>query len=186
MWAWGGSGRAVAVRAAAFGMDVVAFDPTPETDFEKRHGVKRIGLDELLETSDIVSLHAPLVPATRGLIRAETLGQMKRGAWLINTARGGLVVEADLLESLRSGHIAGAGLDVLNQEPPDPANPLLRMSQVIVSPHVGGIDTLAMAEMVRMAAQSIVDLSQGRMPAEGCLVNPAIQPGWRWEQALEA
>src|SRR5262249_35000426 len=141
-------GRAVATRALAFGMRVVAFDPiAADTDFEDRHGIRRLSLDDLLAAADVLSLHSPLTPGTRGLINRATLARMRPGSYLINTARGGLVVESDLVESLTSGHLAGAGLDVLNAEPPEPGNPLLQLPNVVLSPHMGGLDVKSMADM---------------------------------------
>src|SRR5262249_23588249 len=146
-------GRAVATRALAFGMQVVAFDPVAAgDDFETRHGIRRLGLDELFAAADVVSLHTPLTDQTRGLINRTTLARMRPGSYLINTARGGLVVEADLAESLKSGHLAGAGLDVLNREPPEPGNPLVGLPGVVLSPHMGGIDVKSMSDMAVLAA----------------------------------
>lgn len=171
-------GRAVATRALAFGMRVVAYDPVADSDFEARHGVVRCSFDELLAESDVVSLHMPLTPETRGLINRRTLAMMRPGSYLINTSRGGLVVEADLAESLASGHLAGAGLDVLNAEPPEPGNPLLALPSVVLSPHMGGIDTKSMADMAELAAKCVIMLSQGDWPA-GCVVNAELADGWR-------
>ncbi len=172
-------GRAVTTRALAFGMRVIAFDPIPDLEFDARHGVTRMSISEVLSTADVVSLHLPLIPQTQGLINRETLALMRPGAILLNTARGGLVVESDLYESLVSGHLAGAGLDVLNSEPPEPGNPLVGLANVIVSPHLGGIDTKGMADMAEMASGCIAALKQGRWPV-GCVVNDEIKPGWSW------
>jgi D-3-phosphoglycerate dehydrogenase len=172
-------GRAVASRALAFEMRVVACDPLPPGPLEAGLAIERVSLDELLAGSDIVSLHLPLTEQTRGLINRETLARMKPGALLINTARGGLVVERDLRDALVSGHLAGAGLDVLNQEPPEPGNPLLGLPNVLFSPHIGGIDTKGMADMAELAARCVIDLHEGRWPAE-CVVNTELAPGWRW------
>jgi phosphoglycerate dehydrogenase-like enzyme len=173
-------GRAMATRALAFGMRVVAFDPiAADTDFETRHGIDRLSLDELLAASDIVSLHSPLTNETRGMINRTTLTRMRPGSYLINTARGGLVVEADLAESLNSGHLAGAGLDVLNSEPPEPGNPLLGLSNVILCPHMGGLDLKSMADMAELAARCVTSLYQGKWPA-GCVVNNELEAGWTW------
>lgn len=173
-------GRAVAARAAAFEMGLLACDPLPPSGFDTTLGIGRVPLDELLARSDVVSLHLPLTDETRGLIDRETLARMKPSALLLNTARGGLVVEPDLYEALASGRIAGAGLDVLAQEPPDPADPLLTLPNVVFSPHIGGIDTRGMADMATLAARCVVDLYQGRWPAD-CLVNPEVGAGgWRW------
>jgi phosphoglycerate dehydrogenase-like enzyme len=172
-------GRAVATRAIAFEMEVIAFDPVADDAFDRQHGVKRVGLEELLAESDIVSLHLPLTAETRGLINRETLARMKPGSYLINTSRGGLVVESDLRDSLISGHLAGAGLDVLNSEPPEPGNPLLGLPNVVLSPHLGGIDTKAMADMADLAASCIVSLYRGTWP-DGCVVNDGLKAGWSW------
>ena len=173
-------GRAMATRAQAFGMRVVAFDPlAADAAFEARHGIERLSLDDLLGTADMVSLHSPLTPETRGLINRATLAKMRPGSYLINTARGGLVNESALAESLASGHLAGAGLDVLNAEPPEPGNPLLSLPNVVFSPHMGGVDLKSMADMAEMAARCIVSLHEGTWPAE-CVVNKELEPGWRW------
>jgi phosphoglycerate dehydrogenase-like enzyme len=127
----------------------------------------------------VVSLHTPLTEATRGLINRQTLARMRPGSYLINTARGGLVVEADLHEALASGHLAGAGLDVLDPEPPSLDNPLLRLPNLVVSPHLGGIDVKSMNDMADMAAQTVIDLHRGRWPAE-CIVNGELREGWGW------
>lgn len=172
-------GRAVTTRAIAFGMPVVAFDPLPDPEFDAKHGVTRLPLADLLAASDVVSLHLPLGPETKGLINRTTLAQMRPGSILLNTARGGLVVEADLFEALTSGHLAGAGLDVLNREPAEPGNPLLTLPNVVLSPHMGGIDTKSMADMADMAADCIAVLKAGRWP-NGCVVNDQLRDGWSW------
>ncbi len=172
-------GKTVALRGLDFGMPVIAYDTIPEGDFEAKHGIRRVDLDTLLAESDVVSLHLPLMPETRGLFHKETFARMKRGALLVNTARGGLVVEDDLRESLLSGQLAGAGLDVLQHEPPDSDDPLLGLPNVIISPHIAGIDTKAMADMATLAAQTIVDLFEGRWPDE-CVVNRELRDGWNW------
>jgi D-3-phosphoglycerate dehydrogenase / 2-oxoglutarate reductase len=133
----------------------------------------------LLTASGVVSLHLPLTDATRGMVNAEFLARMRPGSFLINTSRGGLVVEADLCAALRSGHIAGAGLDVLNREPPEPDNPLLGMPNVVLSPHIGGTDTQSMSDMAELAAQTIVDLYRNHW-RQDCVVNDELRDGWRW------
>jgi D-3-phosphoglycerate dehydrogenase / 2-oxoglutarate reductase len=104
---------------------------------------------------------------------------MRPGAYLINTSRGGLVVETDLRDALTSGHLAGAGLDVLNREPPEPGNPLLGLPNVLLSPHIAGTDTQSMREMAELAATTIVELNQNRWPGD-CVVNAELRDGWRW------
>jgi len=172
-------GQAVAVRARAFGMTVAAFDPLVDPEFDLRHQIRRLSLEALLAEADVISLHAPLNESTRGLVDREFLASMKPGSWLINTARGGLVVETDLRDSLVSGHLAGAGLDVLNHEPPEPGNPLLGLPNVVLSPHIAGTDLQSMSDMAELAARTIVDLYNHRWPA-GCVVNSDVQQAWRW------
>jgi phosphoglycerate dehydrogenase-like enzyme len=172
-------GRAVALRALAFRIRVVAFDTFINSEFDQRHGIERLPLDELLATSDFVSLHLPLTDATRGMVNHEFLTKMRPGAYLINTSRGGLVVEADLREALIRGHLSGAGLDVLNREPPESGNPLLGLPDVVLSPHIAGTDTESMREMAEMAATTVVSLYHNRWP-DDCVVNSELHEGWRW------
>ncbi len=131
-------GQQVAVRAAAFEMSIQYFD------IARVEGYRYCSLEDLLRTSDIVTIHCPLTSATRGLLDRTRIALMKPGAVLINTARGEIVDETALVEALVAGRLAGAGLDVFEKEPPDPANPLLHMDQVIVTPHIstGTLDSL--------------------------------------------
>jgi phosphoglycerate dehydrogenase-like enzyme len=172
-------GRAVALRALAFRMRVVAFDTVIDAEFDKRHGIERMSLDDLLATSDVVSLHLPLTDATRGMVNRDFLAKMCPGSYFINTSRGGLAVEADLRDALVSGRLAGAGLDVLNHEPPEPGNPLLGLANVILSPHIAGTDTQSMHDMANLAARTIVELHQNRWPKD-CVVNSELCDGWHW------
>jgi phosphoglycerate dehydrogenase-like enzyme len=172
-------GRAVAMRAVGFGMKVVAFDRRGNAEFERQYGIRRVSFDELLAESDVVSVHLPQSEATRGVFNRRAFARMRPGAIFINSARGGVVVEADLAESLASGHLAGAGLDVMEFEPPRPDNPLLALPNVVLSPHVGGVDTMALDDMAEQAAQCVIDLYRGRWP-EGCIVNDELRQGWCW------
>ena len=172
-------GRAMVPRAIAFGMRVVAFDEVADPEFDRRYGIARRSLDSLLAESDVVSLHLPLTETTRDLINPERLARMKRGSILINTARGGLVDEEALTNALTAGHLAGAGLDVFKAEPPPSGHPLIALPNVVSSPHIGGVDVLAMAHMAEMAARSIIALKEGRWPGE-CVVNPEVGPDWTW------
>jgi phosphoglycerate dehydrogenase-like enzyme len=175
----GRCGRAVARRALAFGMRVVAFSRRADSDPDADPGIPRLALEDLLGESDAVSLHLPLTPATRGLFDRHAFAQMRPGAVFINTARGGLVIEADLIESLASGRLGGAGLDVLYAEPPRPDNPLLAMPNVVLSPHVAGIDATALDDMAEQAVRCVIALYQGGWP-EGCVLNEKLRPEWRW------
>lgn len=166
-------GGTLARMAAAIGMDVVAFDPyAPDGAFGET--VRReADLDRLLAESDVVSLHCPLTEATRNLIDKRRLGLMRRGAYLVNTARGEVVDEAALADALWSGHLAGAGLDSLAQEPPAPDNPLLVLPNVIVTPHVAGVTLDAKRQVSIISAQSVIDVLAGRPLAPRFLVRAA-------------
>ena len=172
-------GRAVALRALAFRMRVVAFDTFIHAEFDERHGIERLPLDELLAS---LGRGQPAPTADRSDPRhgqPRIPGEDAPGSYLINTSRGGLVVETDLRDALVSGHLAGAGLDVLNHEPPEPGNPLLGLPNVVLSPHIAGTDTQSMREMAELAATTIVELHQNRWPAD-CVVNSELRDGWRW------
>ncbi len=163
---FGRIGQAVAERAAAFGLRTIAYDTFPNRSAARRLSVALVELDELLAEADFISLHTPLTEATSGMINRHTLAKMKRGVILINTARGGLIVEEDLVEALRDGHVAGAGLDVFVQEPPAEDSPLLQFDTVVLSPHVAGIDEDALYLMAVGAAWNIIDVLAGRCRPE--------------------
>ena len=160
-------------------MRVIATELYPDREFVDEHGIELVDLDTLLGSSDYVSLHCPLNDETRGFINKTTLESMNPDGALINTARGGLVVERDLLGALKSGQIAGAGLDVFEEEPTDPKNPLYELDNVIVSAHVAGNDELSLVEMGLEAAQCIVDLHDGVWPG-GSVVNRDLEGRWSW------
>ena len=172
-------GRSLAVRALGLKMQVIATEVYPNEEFVTQHGIELVDLDTLLERADFVSIHLPLSDETSGIIDGGKLSLMKPSAFIVNTARGELIVEADLDDALRSGKIAGAGIDVFEQEPTDSKNPLFELNNVIVSPHVAGIDDVSVEDMGTEAAQSIIDLSQGRWP-EDCVVNTDLKGDWRW------
>jgi D-3-phosphoglycerate dehydrogenase / 2-oxoglutarate reductase len=172
-------GRAMTVRAQAFGMTVVGHDPYADLAWAKQAGVELLPLEALLERSDFVSLHLPAIPATKHTINAKGLARMKPTAFLLNTARGAVVDEAALIEALQTKKIAGAGLDVFEEEPVSPDNPLLKMPNVVVTPHAAGTDWKSRDDMARSAAEAIVSLYRGEWPAEK-VVNPAVQATYRW------
>lgn len=167
-------GAEVARRAHGFEMHVLAHDPYLNPERAAEWGVELVPLKDVFAKSDFISLHTGLSDATRGMINAETIAQMKRGARLINTARGELVDEAALAEGLKSGQLAGAGLDVFAVEPPKDS-PLLSMNNVIATPHVAGSTTEAQEEVGVQIAQQVRDYL-----ADGTLRNavnlPAIAP----------
>jgi phosphoglycerate dehydrogenase-like enzyme len=132
-------GQEVATRLAGWEANIVYYDPFRLTRARERElGVKYVELDELLRTSDVVTVHVPLNAQTRHLIDAESLSIMKSTSVLVNTARGELVDELALIDALREGRILGAGLDVLSQEPPDPTNPIFELKNVLLTPHTAG------------------------------------------------
>jgi phosphoglycerate dehydrogenase-like enzyme len=170
-------GKAVAVRGAVFGMPLLAYEPYPDNDFVRRYNVKLVPFERLLAESDFLSLHLPLTAESKHLINKDTLARMKPTAFLINTARGGLVREADLFEALRAGRLAGAGLDVFEEEPPG-ASPLFGLDNVVVTPHAAGVDVQSRDDMALSAAQAIVSLLGGEWPAEK-VVNPDVRAKFR-------
>lgn len=125
-------------------------------------GIERHDLDDLLEASDVVSLHVPLTPQTEGLIDREALKRMKPGAVLVNTARGGLIEEAALLEALQSGHLRAAGLDVLAEEPPAPDNQLLSLDNIVLTPHVAWLTRETLARSFDVALENVRRLRDER------------------------
>ncbi len=179
----GRAGRAVVPKALGLGLKVVGSDPLTNPEMARSLNIELVSQDQLLAQSDIVSLHLPATKETANLINRQTLQQMKPGSVLINTSRGALVDEEALAEALAQGHLLGAGLDVFQVEPPPPDHPLLQLDNVLLSPHVAGLDLESLTEMSNMAAQSIVDLFQGRWP-EQQLVNPEIRGRWSWDRPL--
>jgi D-3-phosphoglycerate dehydrogenase len=161
----------VAPKAQSFGMTVVACDPFAPADAFTRANVKQVELQELFAVSDYVSLHTPLVPETRGLINTDTLRRMKRGAYLVNTARGPIIDEAALASALDSGHLAGAALDVMTQEPPPPS-PLFGRDNVIITPHTSFYSEESLVELQVKAAQEVVAVLSGKSPRNP--VNPEV------------
>jgi len=172
-------GKAVVPRALGMGLKVIAYDPLPDRSFTDKHGVALCSLDELLAAADIVSLHLPCTKETTDVINAATLAKMKSGSVLINASRGGLIDEAALADALRSGHLFAAGLDVFKVEPLPPDSPLLSFDNVVVAPHMGGLDEESSEAMATLAAECLANLFRGKWP-EGCVVNDELRPGWKW------
>ena len=172
-------GRSTAVRALAMRMKVNATEKYPDQAFVQQHGIELMDLDTLLARSDYVSLHCPLLADTRGMINRQRLAKMRPDGVLINTARGGLVVEEHLLEALTSGQLRAAALDVFEQEPTNTDHPLFRLDNVVVSSHTAGNDTLSIENMGVEAAQCIIDLSRGQWP-DGSAVNGELKKTWKW------
>jgi D-3-phosphoglycerate dehydrogenase len=150
-------GRAVAARARAFGMIIVAHDPFIAPDQARDLEIESASLDEVFSRADFLTVHTPLTSETRGLIGAQAFTKMKKGARIINCARGGLVDEAALFEAIKSGIVAGAALDVFEQEPPPPDHPLLGLDEVIVTPHLGASTTEAQEGVAVTVAEQMRD-----------------------------
>ncbi len=172
-------GKSMTKRGQAFGMKVIAYEPFPDASFVESHGVKLLSLDDLLREADYVSLHLPAIAGTMKLINAERLKLMKPTAFLINSARGAVVDEVALYEALRDKKIAGAGLDVFDEEPPLQDNPILKLDNVVMTAHTAGVDTQSRDDMARKAAECIAAISRGEWPAD-CIVNPEVKSKFKW------
>jgi D-3-phosphoglycerate dehydrogenase len=161
---FGNIGRAVAQRAAGFGLRVIANDPYLSADVFARHGARQVSLAQVMQDSDFISLHTPLTDETRHLIGAAEFALMKPDAILINTSRGPVIDEEALIAALQNGQILGAGLDVTEQEPVDPNNPLLTMPNVIVTPHIASLSEWANGERRRRTAYEVAAVLTGHRP----------------------
>jgi D-3-phosphoglycerate dehydrogenase len=166
-------GQQVARKAkSAFGMRVLAFDPCLPEEKMTEMGVEPVDLKTLLKSSDVVSIHCPLTKETYHLIDEAQLKLMKKTAFLVNTARGAIVNGDALCRALKEGWIAGAGLDVLEKEPPNLENPLLKLDNVIMTPHVAGYSELAVEDLLIRAAQEVARVLRGKLPTN--LVNKEV------------
>jgi phosphoglycerate dehydrogenase-like enzyme len=160
----GAIGRLVALRLAAFGCRLLSFDPFADKEFAAANGVKLVGLDELLPASDFVTLHCPVLDDTRDMVDASFLAKVKKGAFLVNTARGELVVEKDLVAALKAGQLKGAALDAMRSEPPAKDDPLLSADNVILTPHTGAHADSATNAMGRGALDGCLAVLRGEEP----------------------
>ena len=194
---WGAIGQAVARRATGFGMRVLcaahhsaktstnaanasksnrhaaAKDKTVAIETVPPPGAECVELGRLLAESDFISLNVPLTPQTHHLIGVKELAAMKRGAILVNTARGSVIDQPALVEALRAGHLGGAGLDVTETEPIDPADPLLKLPNVVITPHIGSASHATRLRMAELAVDNILDVFAGRLPRR--CANPAVK-----------
>jgi len=153
--------RLVAPKAQAFGIKVIAHDPFAKPDVFKAANVESVDLETLFKTSDYVSVHAPLLPATRGMMNAAAFAKMKKGAYIVNTARGPLIDEPALITALDSGQIGGAGLDVVAAEPLAKDSPLLGRDNVIISPHTAFYSIEALNELQTKCATDVAHVLSG-------------------------
>ncbi len=163
-------GLGVAKRVSAFGVSVMAFDPYLQ---KIRRGIRLTDLDTILRESDFISIHCPLNESTRHLIGEKEFQKMEEKPLVINTSRGPIIDENALIQALAKGQISGAGLDVLEKEPPDPENPLLKMENVILSPHVGFYSEESIHELKRRAALIVSTVLLGRWPKS--VANPEVK-----------
>ena len=153
--------RMLAPKAKALGLKVVAYDPFAKAELFKEAGVESVSFDQLLATSDFVSVHAPLMPETRGLMNAAAFGKMKKGAMIINTARGPLIDEPALLAALDSGQLGGAALDVITTEPMPKDSPLLGHDNLILTPHTAFYSVEALNELQTKCASDVARVLSG-------------------------
>jgi len=165
-------GSAVARRARGFNMRIIYYDVVARPELEKEIGAKRVDLETLLSESDFVSVHVPLIKSTYHLINAEKLKLMKKTAYIINNSRGPVVDEKALYKALTEGWIAGAALDVFEQEPTPADNPLLTLDNVVVAPHISSSSHETRSRMAEMVAENLVAFFEGRIPPN--LVNREV------------
>jgi D-3-phosphoglycerate dehydrogenase / 2-oxoglutarate reductase len=169
---YGKIGRAVAQKAKTFGLKVIVFDRKATTDMRLEGGVEYVSFAQFLARSDYISLHTPLTPETRHLFNLEALRKMKPSAVIVNTARGDIIDRDALLKALNEGLIAGAGLDVLSQEPPDPDDSLILHPKVIVTPHAAFNSVESIEDLRKTAAWQMTKLLSGKIP--DFVVNPEV------------
>lgn len=160
----GAIGKQLARRLNGFDCKILAFDPFTDTAFAKNNHIELATLEEVIRQADFVSLHLPLLPETRGIVNDTFLSKMKKGSFLINTSRGEVVDEDALLRALQRGHLKGAGLDAFTIEPPDPKNPLLALSQVIATPHLGAQTDGATSNMGWLAMKDCLAVLKNKKP----------------------
>jgi glyoxylate reductase len=166
-------GSAIAKRAKGFDMELIYYDVSRREDLEKDLGISYKPLDGVIAESDFLSLHVPLTETTHHMIGEDQLARMKKTAFLINTSRGPVVDENALCNALRDGVIAGAGLDVFEDEPIDPDSPLLQLDNVVLTPHIASASVETRTKMAVTAAINLVSVLQGKEPPN--LVNPEVK-----------
>ena len=174
-------GGRVADVGRAFGMQVVAHDDLLPEDAKAgvRAWVEFMGIEAVCRRADVITLHVPMTAETRGLIDRRLLAVMKSEAIIINTSRGGIVHEADLADALRTRSIAGAGLDVFDEEPPRPDNPLFGLDNVILTPHAAALTRECVVRMAVLGAQRVLDVFEGFVPDN--VANPEVLTLERWK-----
>ncbi len=169
---FGKIGQLIVPKAKGFGMEVLAYSPSLTDTVAKVYGVKNVDFEELLTESDFITIHCPLVPETSNLINADALSKMKSTAYLINTARGGVVDHNALFHALQENWIAGAGLDVLSDEPPAADFALLDLDNVIITPHAAFWSDESINDLQISAARGVLEVLTGKIP--DAIVNPEV------------
>jgi len=165
-------GKSLARRASGFDMKILAYDLVKDEEFAARYQVEYLPLEEVLSRADFVSIHLPSSPQTAKFIGEGELKRMKPSAYLINTSRGNLVDEAALIRAMKEGWIAGAGLDVLEKEPPEKDHPLFALENVVLTPHIGGASLAAMRAMSLDSAANAIRVLRGERPT--AMANPEV------------
>ncbi len=169
-------GKEVAIRAKAFGMASIGFDVYWDEKFAQENGVKRAAtLDELLAVSDYISLHTNLTPETRDMISAKSFAKMKKGVIILNCARGEIVNTNDMVEALQSGRVAGYGADVLDVEPPPADHPLLKLPNVVITPHIASRTHESVVRQATTSVKNLILAMNGEKPI--AQVNPEVKVG---------
>ncbi len=162
--AFGNLARAVARKAQAFGFRIIAYDPYVSEQEARSLGVELVDFDTLLETSDVIFIHTPLTESTRHMFDEKAFGKMKKNAYLINTSRGAVVDQKALYSALQTGQIAGAGLDVLEEEPPKAGEPIFTLDNVLLTPHAASASEEMMPRTYRQLFTEIVTVLKGNPP----------------------
>jgi len=166
--------RHVVRKATGFEMKAISFDPVVDAEVMAGLGVESVSFEDLLKRSDFLTIHCPLTDQTHHLIGERELRMMKPEAVLINTSRGKVIDEAALARALAKGWIAAAGLDVLEQQPPDPDNPLLKLDNVVITPHIAGYSDTYVRDFWGHSVRTLIEMSTGRRPL--WVVNPHVKP----------
>ena len=162
--AFGNIARVVAKKAQVFGFNVIATDPFVSPEEAKKFGVELVEFNKLLEISDVISIHTPLSKSTYHMFNKETIGEMKNTAYLVNTSRGGVVDQTALYDALKSGEIAGAALDVMEEEPPKANDPLLTLDNVIITGHTAYYSEASEIELRKRSSREVVTVLKGGQP----------------------
>ena len=169
---FGKIGKAIVPKAKALGLDVIAFSPSLSGQTAQSHDVGKVDLPELLMRCDFITIHAPLKAETEKILGEKEFRQMKETAYVINTSRGGIIDTAALYKAVDEGWIAGAGLDVLAEEPPIPDEPLLKLDNVIITPHAAFASEESTYDLEVSAARAVADVLIGKIPES--VVNPEV------------